>query len=452
MKYSDLYYSLTHKYERDFSALADFEKKCPEGAFVDVGAGFGRLLDLPSARPKLLLESSPDMIARLQVRILDSSHHKIIAGNAMSMPLSDSSVMGLTYANNAMCEMKPTFFALAEASRVLQYRGGIFISAQDPNWKPAASSGPFIRNVDGADCTLRIDCFSTPLFAPYGFFTHISANERELDYQFYISQTFPSLDFWKIMLSGFQFDSVEILDEQTNRPITEETSQVGIVAFKGAGKPEIFQQSLCDLYDSLAPSYSDILQKAQYAVPDWLNSLCQPFANLHVEVLDLGCGTGIVGEILSVNNCIAKVYGIDFSEQMLSICRTKQHYAGLAKADLSLGVPLAESACFDIISACGVLEFLPNISLVLSDIRRMLRIGGEAWLCFELSAPQSGPHGLFDPSARGIRWHYTSEQIANLLAEAKLHVCSQKEVIGYRRILAGHEVPYLLVQAKRTEL
>ena len=52
------------------------------------------------------------------------------------------------------------------------------------------------------------------------------------------------------------------------------------------------------------------------------------------KILDAGCGTGLVGEILN-NNEFKNLIGVDFSQEMLNIAIQKNVYQSLELVDLT---------------------------------------------------------------------------------------------------------------------
>jgi ubiquinone/menaquinone biosynthesis C-methylase UbiE len=95
-------------------------------------------------------------------------------------------------------------------------------------------------------------------------------------------------------------------------------------------------------------------------------------------VLDAGCGTGNLSELLSMNPGI-KVVGIDSSESMLQIARTKLRNnmtVTLKNADLNCPLEFGNET-FNYVVLTNVLYALRNPLEVLEDIHRILKPGGK---------------------------------------------------------------------------
>lgn len=66
--------------------------------------------------------------------------------------------------------------------------------------------------------------------------------------------------------------------------------------------------------------------------------------------LDVGCGTGVVGEALRSRG-VAQIDGVDISAEMLSRAGTKGVYTNLIEADLTVGLAVADNTYAGVTSA-----------------------------------------------------------------------------------------------------
>jgi ubiquinone/menaquinone biosynthesis C-methylase UbiE len=100
------------------------------------------------------------------------------------------------------------------------------------------------------------------------------------------------------------------------------------------------------------------------------------------EVLDIGCGTGIVA--LALSPWVRRIHGVDISSEM--IARAKLNTADARNVTLAVGsiTETHESAgAYDKVLAYSVLQYLPDISSVeraFEEIARVLKPGGRALL------------------------------------------------------------------------
>jgi ubiquinone/menaquinone biosynthesis C-methylase UbiE len=95
------------------------------------------------------------------------------------------------------------------------------------------------------------------------------------------------------------------------------------------------------------------------------------------QVLDLGCGTGVVCEQLARDGM--EVVGMDLSADMVSHARARVDHAIADRCRLLRGdcerLPYRNGQ-FDLVVCCGVISFLKSNEPTLSEVRRVLRDGG----------------------------------------------------------------------------
>ena len=111
---------------------------------------------------------------------------------------------------------------------------------------------------------------------------------------------------------------------------------------------------LAESYDDWAAHYDEDLLSYGYRLPAIAAGLLGRYAPPGSgSVLDAGCGTGLIGEVLSLLG-YGGLTGIDLSEGMLAAARAKAAYSELAQ--MRLGGPLAlPSDHFAATAAIGVL-------------------------------------------------------------------------------------------------
>ena len=155
------------------------------------------------------------------------------------------------------------------------------------------------------------------------------------------------------------------------------------------------------LFDQYAPKFERALvDKLGYRVPEMLDDLVQAeMARLGIEgfarALDLGCGTGLMGERL--RGKVAFLEGIDVSAAMIAETARKGIYDGLQKAELVAALN-CRRADADLVTAADVFIYCGALQPVLAALVPALQPGGLA--AFSLEA-HDGPEPLFlRPSLR----------------------------------------------------
>ncbi len=114
------------------------------------------------------------------------------------------------------------------------------------------------------------------------------------------------------------------------------------------------------LYRDWADTYeSDFMAPRGYVYHDGVAGLFATEGNTSGPVLDVGCGTGAVGEALQraiaggdyPTAAVEAIDGIDLSPEMLAVAATKGVYRDLAEADLTQPLTIADDTYGGVISA-----------------------------------------------------------------------------------------------------
>lgn len=111
-----------------------------------------------------------------------------------------------------------------------------------------------------------------------------------------------------------------------------------------------------------------------YGVPDKLRELLAPLLPQHsLDILDLGCGTGLSGEVF--NATANTLTGIDLSPKMLAKARERGIYTTLIEGDV-VAQTNQLSGDFDLIVAADVFVYLGDLAPVFAAVQRVLRPDG----------------------------------------------------------------------------
>ena len=106
------------------------------------------------------------------------------------------------------------------------------------------------------------------------------------------------------------------------------------------------------LYKKWAKTYDkDFALNSNYLSPKKICSFFNKFAkNYDTPILDIGAGTGLVGELL-YRTGNKKIIGIDISSEMLDQAKLKGCYDSLMKADITKEIPLISNSIGAVVSA-----------------------------------------------------------------------------------------------------
>jgi predicted TPR repeat methyltransferase len=174
------------------------------------------------------------------------------------------------------------------------------------------------------------------------------------------------------------------------------------------------------LFDQYAPQFETALvQRLGYVVPERLNGLLREVMAetgiaAFAEALDLGCGTGLMGE--RIRAVTSHLGGIDLSAGMVALTAQKGVYDRVEKAELV--AHLRERAdSFDLICAADVLIYCGALDPILAVAAKSLRCGG--LFVFSLEAHDGDEPMFLRPS---LRYAHQAEATRQSLAACGLEI------------------------------
>jgi len=138
---------------------------------------------------------------------------------------------------------------------------------------------------------------------------------------------------------------------------------------------------LAGRYDAWADAYDhDLLDGEDYGsvIARVVDAMLR-HVPAEARVLELGCGSGLVGKALREQGYI-RLEGLDLSPGMLERARQTGAYRSLRIADLNAGIP-EDAAVFDAVLAVGTLTYLEPT--VLAEIHRVLVPRGQFAFTFQ---------------------------------------------------------------------
>ena len=197
------------------------------------------------------------------------------------------------------------------------------------------------------------------------------------------------------------------------------------------------------LFDQYAPRFdSHLVDRLEYRVPEQLvaeiSSLRGTSARL--DVLDLGCGTGLVGA--AIRPMANRVTGVDLSTRMLAKARSRGCYDRLAVGDIVSFVRDEPAESYDIVAAADVFVYLGALADVFAETARILRPGGLFAFSVEALAAQSAhgyqlqPTGRYAHSVEYLQAHAQQQGLAlRHLAAASIRKQGGKPVPGWIAVL-----------------
>ncbi|MCJ2163529.1 MULTISPECIES: class I SAM-dependent methyltransferase [unclassified Pseudodesulfovibrio] len=145
--------------------------------------------------------------------------------------------------------------------------------------------------------------------------------------------------------------------------------------------------------------YDQKAEQAGWLDPDILFGLSYRYVNPGETVLDVGIGTGLASILF--HRVGLRVIGLDFSSEMLAVCRQKNFASGLLEHDVSVApYPLDDGAVHHAVCS-GLLHVFSDLSVIFVEVSRVLKQGG----IFAFVVPDQGEGGEKERRITGRNEH-----------------------------------------------
>lgn len=201
------------------------------------------------------------------------------------------------------------------------------------------------------------------------------------------------------------------------------------------------------LFDALASQFDrQLLVHSQYALPsDVAQMIRQWHPDNKVDVLDLGCGTGLLGRFLGSTEGV--LVGVDLSEKMIEQAHMQGVYSSFHQVNVLDALAATPENLYHVIAALDVLIYVGNLDTVVINAHRILLPGGRFVFSCEASSMDNGADYTLQPSYR-----YTHQRcyVERLLAEAGFENNVIEDCV--LRLEAGQPVSGFLVTAQKFTL
>jgi predicted TPR repeat methyltransferase len=196
-----------------------------------------------------------------------------------------------------------------------------------------------------------------------------------------------------------------------------------------APPPRIPDECIQRTFDSFSAIYDKRMrEKLSYQAPEGLLSLIRSEIGdaASLEILDLGCGTGLAG--VGLRERAARLTGIDISPKMIEVARARSIYDRLEVAEIVAWLGQAQD-WFDLIAACDCLVYFGDLHPVVMAAARRLKPGG----CFAFTVERGEKQG-FRLTESG-RYAHHADYVREVAAQAGLVVVRLEE--GFLRNEGG---------------
>ena len=176
-------------------------------------------------------------------------------------------------------------------------------------------------------------------------------------------------------------------------------------------QPEGMTRGLFDRYATRFDTH--LVGALKYRVPQMISRMILArFPDRNINVLDLGCGTGLLGAALGAIG--GYFVGVDLSLPMLEEAKKHNVYSRLHNVNLLDALAATDADEYEIIVAADVFIYVGALDAAIRDSFKVLKPGG--WLFFSCeSAPVDGPDFVLRKS---MRYAQTTGYVKRLLDAA----------------------------------
>jgi predicted TPR repeat methyltransferase len=199
------------------------------------------------------------------------------------------------------------------------------------------------------------------------------------------------------------------------------------------------------VFDDFAEGFEAKLARLEYRAPTLVGeAVAAAVAPAHrsLDVLDLGCGTGLCGPLLAP--FARRLVGVDLSQGMLNYAREKQAYDDLVHAELTEYLQQQPAASVDVIVTADTLVYFGALEAVAAAAAAALRPNGVLVFTVEESTEPAfastyslRPHG---------RYTHGEPYVRRVLTDAGLQPHIER---GELRLESGLPVAGLVVRAAK---
>jgi predicted TPR repeat methyltransferase len=177
------------------------------------------------------------------------------------------------------------------------------------------------------------------------------------------------------------------------------------------------------LFDKYAERFDGhLLEALKYNVPETIFGLLNSYTANKFEILDLGCGTGLMGRLLKP--LASRMVGVDLSKEMLSRAELTNAYNQLLVRDVLEFLEQCKES-FNLVVAADVFNYIGKLDHIFKDLSRIIPAGG--LFCFSIEKSESPTFSL---SPKNLRYSHSSEYIQELasLNNFKINNCVEGSI------------------------
>jgi len=197
------------------------------------------------------------------------------------------------------------------------------------------------------------------------------------------------------------------------------------------------------LFDGMAEIYDQaIVRGLGYRLPKIVaDRILERYPDKRLNVLDLGCGTGLLGVCLG--RLDGFLIGVEISQKMIEQAARHKVYDRFHTVDLNEALAATPEAQYEVLTALDVFAYSGELTRAVADAHRILRPAGDFWFSCEL-APEEGADLVVQANDR---YAHKRSHAERLCREAGFESVEIEELDLHRE--AGVPVRGILVRARK---
>lgn len=197
------------------------------------------------------------------------------------------------------------------------------------------------------------------------------------------------------------------------------------------------------LFDGMAEIYDQhIVRGLGYRLPKIVaDRILERYPEKHLNVLDLGCGTGLLGVCLG--RLDGFLIGVEISQKMIEQAARHKVYDRFHTVDLNEALAATPEAQYEVLTALDVFIYTGDLTRAVPDAHRILQPAGDFWFSCEL-APEEGPDLVLQANGR---YAHKRSHVAQVCRTAGFEAVDIEELDLRRE--AGVPVRGMLVRARK---
>ena len=208
-------------------------------------------------------------------------------------------------------------------------------------------------------------------------------------------------------------EAIELYQLAIKRGLDATLFEHHLAAISGEVTDRAHENWVRSTFDNFASSFDTHLQQLGYDAPEKLGAMLRSHASAPLDILDLGCGTGLSG--LALVTLKGSLTGVDLSEKMLIRARERGIYDALFEGEVHTWLRNAGSAQFNVVISADVFAYIGSLDEVFTEVTRVLKPTG--WFTFTTEECETDDYQLL-PTGR----YKQSQDYIHRLAEGRFSV------------------------------